>query len=315
MRRAWLLAFLVASPVALAQTPPTPTAGQITVGEVLHTSTDKFINATECNGAGTVRLAWRIAGFPTNGSGVTWTLYAANKDTTGACPKSTDSNITAGPVSAVVAPNGAINPMTDATYATSVIVATAGKGACNQSAPEDIFLCAEGVGLDPSGVSSILGQARGKLTLDLRAPVATSAASASPGENAINVSWAALPATADPGADYYLVDAQQIGTTTAAFDPQPIHTSGPVTGDALRLSGLVNSVVYQVRVFTFSAADNRSSWEPANVITAMPEPVNDFWEGYQAAGGQEQGGCASGLAGPLGLAAVAGALALRRRRK
>ena len=42
----------------------------------------------------------------------------------------------------------------------------------------------------------------------------------------------------------------------------------------------------------------------------MPEVVDDFWQTYLDAGGTERGGCASGLAGPLALAALAGALAL-----
>jgi hypothetical protein len=317
MTRAWLLALLAAPATALAQTPPVPTAGQLTFAEEAHTSTDAFINDAECDGSGIVRLAWQITGtFPIGG--VTYKLYAANKETTGRCPTQPDSSISliAREVVPVSAPSGVNNPMLDATYATSAIVLAVEKNACNQPAAEDIFLCAEGV--DPNNASTTVGQARGKLSLDRRPPVEPGGVFAEPGDEAVNVFWDALPGTAEPTADYYLVDAQPVQTTTAAFDPTPIHTSGPVVGSPRphRFGGLVNTVVYRVRVFAFSPADNRSP-DPTYNVTAQALPSADFWEAYKAAGGREEGGCSSG---PAGFAAIAGtaallALAARRRRR
>ena len=82
--------------------------------------------------------------------------------------------------------------------------------------------------------------------------------------------------------------------------------------DGYRLTGLVNTVIYPVQVLAYSNADNVS--DPSFVTTGMPELANDFWRAYQAAGGQEQGGCGYGVAGPIALLAAAAGLALRRRR-
>jgi uncharacterized protein (TIGR03382 family) len=118
-----------------------------------------------------------------------------------------------------------------------------------------------------------------------------------------------------PAAEGYVVDA----TTTDAFDPVGIHTSGRITSSDerpdVRLGGLVNGVVYQVRVFAFSTADNRSDFDPANAVTGIPQPVDDFFETYRAAGGVEEGGCASGAAGPVAIGAVALLLAMVVRRR
>ena len=64
-------------------------------------------------------------------------------------------------------------------------------------------------------------------------------------------------------------------------------------------------------MLAYSNADNVS--EPSFVTTGMPELANDFWNAYRAAGGQEQGGCGYGVAGPIALLALAGLLFLRRR--
>ena len=67
-------------------------------------------------------------------------------------------------------------------------------------------------------------------------------------------------------------------------------------------------------VTAFSSADNASA--PSDPpVPGTPVPVLDFWEGYEATGGREQGGCASGPAGAAGLLGAALALALHRRRK
>lgn len=311
MRHAWLLLALLAAP-AIAQTPPLPGAGVITVGENLQSSADGFINATECSGSGVVHLAWRITGvFPT--TGVTYKLFASNQATTGDCRRQDETGISlkANEVLPRIT-STTLNPVTDATYATTAIVAAAGFGACDASAPQSIFLCAEGV--DPNFSTTVVGNARGTLTLDRRVPATPAGVSARPGDEAVNVSFDLLPASSDPAGEYYLIDARPVGTTTAAFDPVAIHTSGPVTASPYRLGGLVNTVVYQVRVFAFSPADNRSL-DPTYVVTAPALPSADFWEAYKAAGGREEGGCASGSAGLVGLAAAAALLlAVRRRR-
>jgi uncharacterized protein (TIGR03382 family) len=74
----------------------------------------------------------------------------------------------------------------------------------------------------------------------------------------------------------------------------------------------VNNVEYQVRVYAFSSADNRSAASEAGVGTPML--VRDFFAIYREDfGGREEGGCASGAAGLLALLGVGSALLFRRR--
>jgi len=306
--------------MALAQTPPTPTqSGVITIGEALHSSLDTFINADECTGAGVVRLGWLTNGPPET-SGVTYQLFAANKDPNagngGACPSAPDpsTNLHAGTVAARINPTGA-NPMPDSEYATSAIAAVAGFDPAtgdSTTTTATIFLCVEGV--DPTFAGSVFRARTNALTLDRRKPTSVEGGSATTGDGAVHVSWTERPDTDNPPAEYYVIDAT-VADTTVAFDPITVHTSDPVTTSGFRFGGLVNGVVYGVRVWTFSPADNRS--DPTFVGTAQALPSSDFWESYKTAGGREQGGCASG---PAGLVAIAGAAAvlalaaLRRRR-
>jgi hypothetical protein len=307
MRRAWLLALLAAPAVAAAQT-PTPGPGLVTFPAVPQSATDGFINAAECLG-GTIALSWRPL-FDTGKSfadmavGGSYQLYASNTVTTGACPttdadKGIDS-LKAAPVGETITAN--LNEtMFDVAYATSVIAGAAGKGACNATANEDIELCVQAK--DPGG--NAIGVARGKLILSLTKPSAPSLTSASSGEQALNVRWDAPNAGSNESYEAQAsVDPNFLATSV-------IRSSGRVTGTEVRITRLENNVTYTVRVFAFSDADNQS--DPSNAVTGIPLPVNDFWEAYQAAGGREEGGCATGTAGLLALAGVASLLALRRR--
>ena len=63
-------------------------------------------------------------------------------------------------------------------------------------------------------------------------------------------------------------------------------------------------------VSALSAAGNPSA--ESNALLGTPIPADDFWDRYSAAGGQEEGGCATGAAGPLALLGLAAAFARRR---
>jgi hypothetical protein len=143
------------------------------------------------------------------------------------------------------------------------------------------------------------------LTFSVGVPGVPTGVSATPGDQAANVSWSAPSSSV--AAFSYEVDATGLGT----IDPST-HVSSRVTGTGLRLGGLVNGETYFIQVRAFSIASNPSDFSQDNV-DVMPQQVNDFFQAYQADGGRDSGGCAGGPAGPLALVLLAGALALSRR--
>jgi hypothetical protein len=180
---------------------------------------------------------------------------------------------------------------------------------CDPTQTRTIHVCIHFFALDQSIASA---SAFGALTLDLKAPSKPVITRIDAGEEALRVSW---NEGADGAADatYFRIQAQ---ASDPAQDPDT-HTARITdqSGDdeSGRIAGLKNGVAYQVTVTAFSAADNAS--EPSDPATGTPIPVQDFWEHYDASGGQEQGGCATGPGGALGILGAALALALHRRRK
>ncbi len=313
MRRAWLLALLALPALGAAQTPPTPTKGNITYATEALTAIDKYINAAECR-SGTITLRWAIS-YDTGKSAadlVSFQLYASDHTTTsavttGACPTTNDDKgvigLHAGSVGDRITGTNLTDPSPALVFDTDVIATVSGLGSCNM-ADTDVMLCVQA--RDSVGT---IGTARTTLTVSTAAPSAPTNASATPGDQALNVSWS--PSQGDPAAEYYIAEAR---TATGS------QTSGAVSAGSgtmsTRIEGLTNGVVYDVFVTAYSTADNPSV-PPDFAGTASPEPVNDFWKTYKNAGGREQGGCASGAgaAGALGLLLAAASLVVLRRRK
>ncbi len=306
MRRAWLLALVAAPAVA---------AAQITFDN--GRTFPNYINAAECAGGSTIKLSWTVAfvnGFTAFPVGGTYQVYAANQPhvspTCFTAPNST-TGLVAGPVGTQITGTG--QSMAAQVLDTGQFVTASGRS-CSTAGDQTIYVCVQGT---PSGGGSNFGFATGNLTLSVSPPPAPINVNVSPGDSALNVSWDPGVATTAAPADSqeYVVEATVVGTTPGASDPTPVHTSGRVTAEDLRFSGLVNNVIYAVRVFAFSKAGNESA--ASDPVEGMPEPVADFWDAYKNAGGREQGGCASGAgaAGALGLLLAAASLVVLRRRK
>ncbi len=307
MKRASLLALVAAPTIAAAQT-----AGTITFDNG-RTFTN-YINAAECAGGSTIDLAWTVTilspfmAFPLGGK---YQVYVSNQQpTNNTCFTKNDSTgLAAGPVGTQIDATG--QTMAAQPFDPSLIVSAAGKS-CTTTGDQTIYVCVQG-----TSSGSNFGFATGTLTLSVSPPPAPVNVSVAPGDSALNVSWD--PGVATSGAlgdsQEYQVDATFVRTTSTATD-SGTHSSGRVTATDLRLGGLVNTVVYEVRVSAFSKAGNQSSpSDPA--VEGMPEVVDDFWDTYRSAGGREQGGCASGAgaAGTLALLAAASLVAVLRRRK
>jgi hypothetical protein len=138
----------------------------------------------------------------------------------------------------------------------------------------------------------------------------------SPGDAALNVAWLE-GATGTVPTDHYVAQAYTLlCDPAAAATPESclgvLVSQGTTAAKSIRLSGLTIGTEYGVVVYAFSATGTPST--ASAIATGTPIVVFDYWDKYKAMGGLEEGGCASGSAGPLSLLAVAGLLrALRRR--
>jgi hypothetical protein len=309
MRRAWLLALLLAPAAAAAQLQATD--GQILFPIELNTPTDNLINIAECQG-GTIQLDAKIL-FTTGAiTFSSYQLYAQTdvaSDGNGAlpatdaelfllaepCPTLPVDRLRVGPVGLTRTENIAGAFISDVDFATSVMVAQAGQ-TCTASST--IVLCMQAL----DGTTKV-GTARVRLPVVIDKPGTPTLTSVTPGEEALNVSWDAP----SPG------QRETYEVTAVPVDPSLASTvvSGRASAENLRVGGLVNGVAYNVSVRAFSDADNPS--DPSNSLQGTPQPVDDFFETYKAFGGRETGGCGNGGVGLLALAGAAALLALRRR--
>jgi uncharacterized protein (TIGR03382 family) len=303
MRRAPLLLLLVAPAIAAAQA--TPADGQVTFD-------NEFISSTECAGSGDILLSWDIR--PTSGTvqqGGRMQVWASNvsPQTDANCPPAAGDGRffdEVGPTITDYVGDG----VSQRPYAASLFVAPAGKS-CSDTADQQIFVCVQYIA--PGGTDTA-GQATGVLTLSVSAPAAPTILKVGPGERALNVEWE------DGGGSTPAVRYEVFATSFDPLNPTSVdprdpsqHSSGRIVATGYRFEGLVNDVSYAVVAIAYSAADTPSAASAA--VTGIPKDVNDFWETYQAAGGQEQGGCASGGAGTFALAGLASLLAVLVRRR
>jgi hypothetical protein len=315
--RALLVASLLVAPaLAAAQTVPVGTV-------VFQNGRDfpMFINGTEC-ASGSVTTAWtpQLIGNYAGGTvpnGGYYVIYGSNqapRAVSGVQTCWTPNDVTAqnpglaaGQVFTTQNTGNALG--TSVVINTQALVAAAGKG-CTDGAV--LTICVQGI--DAANGNALFSIASASVTISTTIPPPPTITGITPGDSALNVSWDAGTVTSTFAGDSYSyqLEAVMVGTTTAITDPNT-HTSSTFTSTSARFDGLVNSVVYAVTVRAFSKAGNASN--PSAAVNGTPGAVNDFWDAYKAAGGRDNGGCASGLAGPLAMALVAGALALSRRRR
>jgi hypothetical protein len=338
MRRALLLATLLAVPALVRAQVQVPNPGQIIFVDRDADLNGQKINAIECNSpTATVQTIFAPT-VAAPAAGVTYQMYASNQAQTGStttdlnttCLTDQQSNTTNN-LRIVKVGDQLVNPVSlvDVAFATSQIaqalVPSTGSGdPCAGSGETTIFLCIQG---QASGVN--FGVARGTMSLSLTRPDIVNlhiSTPVQPGNTRLTPSWSPSGTAVTT---HFQVQAISVADptnlpTASAFDPaggytafDPLdtqrHTSAVVSGNTVTLSGLKNDVTYALVVTGFTDAYNPS--DPSPVVSGAPQFVNDFWNIYKDAGGRETGGCASGMAGPLGLLLLAGTLALVRRRK
>jgi hypothetical protein len=323
MPRALLLASLLAVPaLAAAQV---PVAGQVLFAN--GRDFPNYVNAFECNAANNavVTVRWTPT-FLTPGAtslpgGGVYQIYASNLDPTtnaasgaggNTCFTSTittgNQPVTAGQIIDAQGNNPILAPT--AVIRLSDFVTAAGQSGCPNEGVQ-VWICVQGF----SG-STKVAFASASVIISTTTPPPPTITSVTPGDGALNVSWdAGFAFSSFTGDSYsYQLEAVMIGTTIPGITDPNAHTSNMFTQTSARFGGLVNSVTYNVTARTFSKAGNPSSFSAP--VPGTPQAVLDFYDTYKNAPyhGRDVG-CGSGLAGPLALALVAGALALARRRR
>jgi hypothetical protein len=288
MRRALLLA-LLAPALARAQA---ISAGTINFAPAA-------IGSALCNSSSTTNLTLSfnlqlIANASvTTGSYIVYATTAATTTSTNGltvCPSS------AGTVTTVPASSTASQVVS---VGAATVVSVAGQNCSNASST--INVCVHYV---PSGSSIVTGSAVGVISLSTQPPSAPFIWLVEPASGALLVHWNPGGGTAP---SYYQIVATAGGVSTYGKN---IYSAGQnVNG---RIDGLTNGTTYTVTVIAFSAGADPSP--ASNAVLATPQQTQGFWDRYQAEGGKEQGGCASGPAG-LGalLLSAAGLAGLRRR--
>ncbi len=294
MRRALLLAVLAPALAARAQT-----TGQITF-------TPTAIGVAGCDPANAQTLT--LAFTPQLASGVTLSGGIYRVFATDTAPTTATNGISVCKTASDTSSHAAqIGPDVTATTTTpqsidvnaSDVVAASG-ATCAQTTDKTIYVCVHYL---PTGTTVPVGSATGTIIFSVQKPAKPTGVVVEPADGALVVSW-----SAPSNATEYVVHADPV---TAGADVS--HETGRVTSTSdQRIAGLVNGVTYDVTVVAYSAGGNAS--DPSDPVPGTPQPVDDFWDRYRAAGGREQGGCASGPAGLLGMLLAAAALARAGRK-
>ena len=124
-----------------------------------------------------------------------------------------------------------------------------------------------------------------ELNRDYTAPTGVSDASATPGEQALEVSWGSI----DTAERYRACVAESSFTINDVLDGTISCTTTEQT--STRIEGLTNGTNYLVAVLSEDAAGNVSTLcDGAVFAEGTPIAVNDFYEEYRAAGGRDLGG-------------------------
>ncbi len=124
-----------------------------------------------------------------------------------------------------------------------------------------------------------------ELNRDYTAPTGVSDASATPGEQALEVSWGSV----DTAERYRACVAESSFTINDVLDGTISCTTTEQTNT--RIEGLTNGTNYLVAILSEDAAGNVSTLcDGAVFAEGIPIAVNDFYEEYRAAGGRDLGG-------------------------
>lgn len=314
MRRALLVAAVAAPAIALGQVSAPP--GRLL--EVDNFNADpqvlsSYVNAAQCAGDAPVRLEWNI-GSTTFLPDESYQIYATDSETieVNGTPFCREEDATGGVGGDNFAEKIADVPATRGVESLEVtgaaIVVTGANLTCDSASERQVvFVCAHWYAAD---LTTRKGSAVGKFIVQLAAPAPPTNVRAAVGETRLQVSWD--PSSGSVDADRYVAIATPADSAGVPLPGAVPISSDEVTGTTTTIENLTNDQPYRVVVRSISIGGNRSG--DSDAVIETPRFVDDFWESYLGAGGQEKGGCSAGSAGSLALLAVAGLLAALRRR-
>ncbi len=292
-RRLAALLLVAFAPLARAQT----TSTTFTITET--NDQDSAINIAECSGAQSDSLAftWTYPNFVVSGS---YKLTASDQS---GCPSTAHNTViaTVDATSTVGAyPTSGLGGFNVPTLLSGLSISCSGSASA-------VYFC---VDYTPSSGAAVTAAVTGNIKVDLARPPPPVASNPTPGDSALNVSWAAgsgnsTTGTAGTSSSYDVV-------VTSQANPADTRTKSVTGTTSTRVDGLTNGVAYDVVIYAFSPGGNQS--DASNTVTGTPVEVLDFWRLYRADGGRETGGCATGAGGLAALLALV-PLALRRRRR
>jgi hypothetical protein len=254
---------------------------------------DPLISIDECidQASQDVELSWDL------GSSTGSTVELLGSDAAG-CAEN-DSSVTSGVLVDALSTSQTSYPASgDAAITLADVLSAAGRSTSCEGTDFRVYVCVRL--LDDSGVEVTTASAAIKLQLSIPPP--PKGLSVQSGERALYVSFSPGSATtaAPAGSASYRAFASAGGVT---------HRSSETTDETARISGLENGTTYDVWVVAYSSAGNES--DRSELSAGTPQHVQDFFDGYQVAGGAERGGCGAGGRGGL-LALLAAAWACRR---
>jgi hypothetical protein len=321
--------------VVMALAAPALSAAQ-SVGQVLFVNdrvNPNTINAGECavGSMATVVVRWtpqfinNNVSAPVSGAYIVYgtnTAPGATSTPAGQCPQqntSSGNNVLVGTV--LDTTNTSAPGATSATISLPWLLQGAGFSPASGCPPDGttVYICVQGVVNDINSMATNFAIASAAVTIYTALPQVPVITGVTSGDGALIVSWE--PGTVGTGTaitQRVELEVEPIASTTSAWDTGGARSTGKWATSPARVEGLVNGVVYDVRARAFSDAANVSDFSPAGVTTGMPqagtEPASQGggWRSLAGAGGGSGGGCSSGVAGPFGLAILAGVLALAR---
>jgi hypothetical protein len=295
MRRALLLVALAAPALGAAQIVASGAVVPVNPDGALN---DKYINVEECDAASasTIELQWNVklaSGTP--GAGV-YRVWASNREIASGvtrCPKDGETEGLevgqVGDADGILGRGG--STIGTATLPTATFVTGAGYTCASGS--QTLYVCVDFYPYETGNIPATVptGVAVGVLELSTSAPAAPGQPTTDPGDERLRVNFSAPSG----GADRYRLVATPVD---AAADPGGTRTR-EVTSSGNYIEGLVNDVTYTVQVVALSIAGNPSPPSPST--TGTPRAVDDFWDTYRNANGDEEGGCGLPGAGALAL--------------
>jgi len=302
--RAGLVALLLASPAALAQTLT------LSFGGAGSTITSRAFSQSDCNNNSGVVVTWTVASlgtvcnnlqiFITNGSG---------------CPATPDTSGTDGGTADVIIGTFSATDLLNLTGNTNnfVIRNMPGLGgACPAQVDVTNAICGS-VQYRPSGATdctSLNSSSDLSIRFDSLPPVAPIISSLLPQDSKIIVG---LDPNGEADTSFYRVQyAPQLGTSDAGlnFITLPDFSA---QNNSVTISALTNGQLYVVQAQQLDEVGNLS---PVSAqATGTPLASNGFWAEYKEAGGHEQGGCNVADAAVPSLLGALGVLASLWRRK